>query len=102
MPTLQDDNIKDVITSTTQKSKNHANSKAVLHDCVCSELDKYLKDLGEYTPNNIHQLFIGEVEAPLFKAIMEHTNGNQSMAAQMLGLNRGTLRKKLKQYNVLN
>lgn len=97
MQTLQESDINDVTTSSTQ-----VNTKAVLYDCVCSELDKYLKDLGEHTPNNLHQLFMGEVEAPLLKTIMEHTNGNQSMAAQMLGLNRGTLRKKLKQYNVLN
>ncbi|MCL4165133.1 UNVERIFIED_CONTAM: hypothetical protein GTU68_007432 [Idotea baltica] len=42
-----------------------------------------------------------EVEAPLLKVVMRETNQNQSTAAQVLGLNRGTLRKKLKEYDLL-
>ena len=42
-----------------------------------------------------------QVEAPLFECVMQHTHDNQSKAAAVLGLNRGTLRKKLKQYNLL-
>ena len=46
------------------------------------------------------QLVIGEVEKPLFRAVLTYTNGNQSEAAEILGINRGTLRKKLKDYKL--
>ena len=49
---------------------------------------------------DLYQLVIGEVEKPLFKAVLRYTNGNQSEAAEILGINRGTLRKKLKQYGL--
>jgi len=45
-------------------------------------------------------MLLAEVEAPLFKTTLEHTNGNQSQAAEILGINRGTLRKKLKTYGL--
>jgi Fis family transcriptional regulator len=44
---------------------------------------------------------ISEVEQPLFEAVLEYTDGNQCRAADILGINRGTLRKKLKTYNLL-
>ena len=44
---------------------------------------------------------MGEVERPLFEAVMKYTRGNQSQAAGILGINRGTLRKKLKTYELL-
>jgi Fis family transcriptional regulator len=51
--------------------------------------------------SNLHELVIKEVEEPLLTAVMEHTCNNQSKASIMLGLNRGTLRTKLKQYGLL-
>ncbi len=45
---------------------------------------------------------LGEIEAPLFETVMEHTQGNQSRAAEILGINRATLRKKLKAYSLLD
>lgn len=50
---------------------------------------------------NLHELVIKEVEEPLLTAVMAHTCNNQSKASIMLGLNRGTLRTKLKQYGLL-
>ena len=47
-----------------------------------------------------YNLVLGQVEEPLFRAVMKYTNGNQSQAAEMLGINRGTLRKKLKTYSI--
>jgi Fis family transcriptional regulator, factor for inversion stimulation protein len=49
----------------------------------------------------LYDLVLGEVERPLFKAVMDYTNGNQCQAAGILGINRGTLRKKLKTYSLL-
>ncbi len=61
-------------------------------------LDQYFRTLNGDRPGELYDLVIGEVERPLFKAVMDYTRGNQSQAAGILGINRGTLRKKLKTY----
>jgi len=81
-------------------SKEGSNKKTTLHDCVCSVLTDYIKDLDGHSVSDLYQLVLNEVEPPLLQTILKHSNGNQSKAAQMLGINRGTLRKKLKQYNI--
>lgn len=63
-------------------------------------LQQYFASLNGDRPSNLYQLVLGEIEEPLFKAVMEYTRGNQSQAAGILGLNRGTLRKKLKTYSI--
>jgi Fis family transcriptional regulator len=65
-------------------------------------LQKYFKDMNGHTPGDLYGLVLGEVEAPLFKTVMDHTQGNQSRAAEILGMNRATLRKKLKTYYLLD
>ena len=64
-------------------------------------LNKYFDSLIGYRPGDLYDLLLGEVEEPLFKAVMDYTHGNQSQAAGILGINRGTLRKKLKTYSLL-
>jgi Fis family transcriptional regulator len=64
-------------------------------------LDNYFESLNGSKPSELYSLVIQEVEAPLFKAVMNYTKGNQSKAAEMLGINRGTLRKKLRIYGLL-
>jgi Fis family transcriptional regulator, factor for inversion stimulation protein len=64
-------------------------------------LNSYLNSLNGYKPAELYQLVISQVEKPLFRTIMEYTEGNQSEAAEILGINRGTLRKKLKAYKLL-
>ena len=64
-------------------------------------LDQYFTTLNGDRPGDLYDLVIGEVERPLFKAVMDYTQGNQSQAAGILGLNRGTLRKKLRTYSLL-
>ena len=61
----------------------------------------YFASLNGHKPGDLYQLVIGEVERPLLNAVMSYTNGNQSEAAEILGINRGTLRKKLKTYNLM-
>jgi Fis family transcriptional regulator len=56
--------------------------------------------LNGHKPGDHYQLVMGEVEKPLFRAVMTYTKGNQSEAAEILGINRGTLRKKLKAYKL--
>ena len=63
-------------------------------------LDTYFNKLNGHKPGDLYQLVLGEVEKPLFTAVLEYTNGNQSEAAEILGINRGTLRKKLRSYNL--
>jgi Fis family transcriptional regulator len=63
-------------------------------------LSSYFEDLNGHKPGDLYQLVIGEVEKPLFRAVLTYTKGNQSEAAEILGINRGTLRKKLKDYKL--
>ncbi|MFL2546310.1 MAG: DNA-binding transcriptional regulator Fis [Candidatus Rariloculaceae bacterium] len=62
----------------------------------------YLSTLNGHKPAALYQLVLSEVEKPLFRNVMEYAEGNQSEAAEILGINRGTLRKKLKNYNLLS
>ena len=73
-----------------------------LPDNIDTLLDQYFNDLDGDKPTAIYEMVINTVEKPLLLYIMNKTEGNQSKAAKMLGLNRNTLRKKLKQYNLDN
>lgn len=73
-----------------------------LHDSVRQSLENYLNLHKGQLPSNLYELILAEVEAPLLEAVMEYTKNNQSRAAILLGLSRGTLRKKLKQYGMLD
>lgn len=72
-----------------------------LHDSVRQALENYLSQLKD-TPSDLYQLIMAEVEAPLMECVMDYTKNNQSRAAIVLGLSRGTLRKKLKEYGLLD
>jgi Fis family transcriptional regulator len=61
----------------------------------------FFVNLGGQSTVNLYDLVMTEVETPLLMAVLEYTKNNQSKAAEILGLNRGTLRKKLKQYDLL-
>ena len=76
--------------------------KKKLPDNIDTLLDQYFNDLDGDKPTAIYEMVINTVEKPLLLYIMNKTEGNQSKAAKMLGLNRNTLRKKLKQYNLDN
>lgn len=65
-------------------------------ECLVS----YFENLNGHKPGDLYQLVIGEVEKPLFRAVLGYTKGNQSEAAEILGINRGTLRKKLRDYKL--
>jgi Fis family transcriptional regulator, factor for inversion stimulation protein len=71
-----------------------------LSECVETALNDYFEQLDGHSTANLYDMLMAEVEAPLLKATLLHTNGNQSRAAEILGLNRGTLRKKLKTYGL--
>ncbi len=64
-------------------------------------LRRYFQQLDDEPVTNLHQMVMSEVEALLLAAVMRYTGNNQSKASIMLGLNRGTLRSKLKNYGLL-
>jgi Fis family transcriptional regulator len=64
-------------------------------------LTAYFKSLNGDRPGELYDLVLGEIEEPLFRVVMDYTAGNQSQAAGILGINRGTLRKKLKTYSLI-
>lgn len=63
-------------------------------------LQCYFETLNGHNPAHLYDLVMREVEEPLFKVVMGHVEGNQSRAATILGINRGTLRKKLKEFGI--
>jgi Fis family transcriptional regulator len=77
-----------------------ARTKEPLRECVRDALDQYFRRLDGFDACGLYELVMSEVEAPLLESVMEYTQGNLTRAATILGINRGTLRKKLKQYNL--
>ena len=69
-------------------------------EAVHTALESYFEMLSGTDPDGLYELVISEVERPLFQCVMYHCGGNQTKAARILGINRGTLRKKLKHYQV--
>lgn len=76
-------------------------TSGTLRRSVEHALDRYITQLDGQPVTNLYELVLTEVEAPLLERVQTHTGGNQSKSARMLGLNRGTLRKKLKKYGLI-
>ena len=76
-------------------------SKINLEESVRTSLEGYFTDLGGTEPDRMYDMMVRVVEKPLFDVVMERAEGNQSKAAQWLGLNRNTLRKKLVEHKLL-
>ena len=87
--------IEDMLEQDNQQDEISQLTHAVKHS-----IRRYLYELEGTKPSNMYDMVLRQVEQPLLEAILEHTKGNQSKAAEYLGLNRGTLRKKLRQYNL--
>ena len=77
-----------------------ATSQPALKEVVRKVVSRYLQDMGHSQSNHLHEALLAEVEPALFQEVMQHCRGNQSRAAEILGLNRATLRKKLKRYHI--
>ena len=84
----------------TMISKEENQGITQLYNAVKHSIRRYLYELDGTQPHDMYDLVLRQVEQPLLEAILEHTKGNQSKAAEYLGLNRGTLRKKLRTYNL--
>ena len=72
-----------------------------IEECVRNSLTEYLSDLGESEPDGMYNMLVNVVEKPLLEIVMLHADNNQSKAAQWLGLNRNTLRKKLLEHKLI-
>ena len=84
-------------TRSKQTKKN-----GCLSDNVREAMDKYFNDMDGHEPSNLHELIMSQVEKPLIESVMTNTRGNVSRAAQLLGLNRATLRARLQKYGLDN
>ncbi|QNI02881.1 DNA-binding transcriptional regulator Fis [Halomonas sp. SH5A2] len=72
-----------------------------LREAVEAAMRRYFEHLDGSQASDLYAMVMAEVEAPLLACVLEHTEGNQTRAADVLGLNRGTLRKKLKLYGLI-
>jgi Fis family transcriptional regulator len=80
---------------------NRKMSKESIQEVVQKSLEEYFNDLGEQQASNIYDMVVLTVEKPILEVVMTRADGNQSHAAQMLGINRNTLRKKLQEHGLL-
>lgn len=71
-------------------------------ECVRTNVEGYLSDLGQSEPDGMYNMLISVVEKPLLEVVMQRADNNQSKAAQWLGLNRNTLRKKLLEHKLID
>jgi Fis family transcriptional regulator len=69
-------------------------------DCVRRSLDRYFKDLDGAKPRAIYDMVLKNIERPMLELVLDRAEGNQSVAAEMLGINRNTLRKKIQSLKI--
>jgi Fis family transcriptional regulator len=75
-------------------------SRQDIEACVRATLEQYFRDLHGAEPHRLQEMIMSAVEKPLLDTVMRHAEGNQSKAAQWLGINRNTLRRKLTEHNL--
>jgi DNA-binding protein Fis len=88
-------NATETITASPPKS-------VTLRDSVRAALREYFTRLEGQQPANLYELVLAEIESPLLEMVLQYTGQNQSTAAKMLDISRGTLRKKMQRYGYLN
>ncbi len=87
--------VKNLRTPTKERRKQP------LGTAISTSLELYFRDLDGHKPSNVYNMVLSEVEKPLLEAVLSYTRGNQTKAAEVLGINRSTLRKKLDQYELI-
>ena len=71
-----------------------------LTDCVRRSLERYFKDMDGEKPTSIYDMVLKNIEKPMIETVLGKAEGSQSLAAEMLGINRNTLRKKMRQLRI--
>jgi Fis family transcriptional regulator len=92
--------LNDACGTTWLVSVVNKKNTSLLQQSVESAIRKYLDDLDGQLPCNLFDTVISEIEQPMLETVLRHCDNNQSKTASCLGINRGTLRKKLKQYHI--
>lgn len=96
----QNEEAKTLVTNTIN-SQTHEPTKTPLRYTVELAIRNYFSQLpSDKKVENLYELVSTEVEAPFFDVVMQYSRGNQTKAAKIMGINRGTLRKKLKKYEL--
>ena len=90
-----------LMSATTLGSDVAQDEHATLAESVRECVEQYISTMGDEEISNLYELVLSEVEAPLIQSVLDSTHNNQSKTALMLGLNRGTLRKKQRKYGML-
>lgn len=70
-------------------------------ECVKHTLERYFRDLDGETPNDLYDMVLRQMEKPMLEVVMRQADGNQTRAADMLGMNRNTLRRKLTDHGLI-
>lgn len=99
--TLFKDPSKDFATQTHGADGYNTSQEQSLRSSVEKAVSNYFQHLDGQDVSDVYEMVLAEVEAPMLEVVMKYTRHNQTKAATVLGLNRGTLRKKLKQYGLL-
>ena len=76
-------------------------NKHPITECIETQLQAYLDDLKGTPPSDLYQMVLAVVEKPMLEVVLAKAGGNQTLAADMLGINRNTLRKKLNEHQLL-
>ena len=76
-------------------------SRKMIDECVRASVEQYFKDLRGAEPAGLHELFMAAAERPLLDVVLRQAEGNQSKAAEWLGMNRNTLRRKLLEHRLV-
>lgn len=90
------------VSSSSEEQFNDGDSNRArpLSQCVRDAMEDYFDTLGDQEITGLYQMVMREVERPLLLCVLERTGGNQSVAAQILGVSRGTLRKKMREHGL--
>lgn len=93
-------NKNDTLERRRQERRSSDSRKTVLSNCIEASLENYFKDLDGHPSGNLYDMVLAETEKPMLEVVMKETGYNVTKAAEVLGLNRGTLRKKLQKYHI--
>lgn len=88
-------------THNAKLTDYHETDHQTLRDSVEKAMNNYFAHLDGQDVTNVYDMVLSEIEAPMLETVMNYVQGNQTKAALLLGLNRGTLRKKLKKHGLL-
>lgn len=99
--TLLREGAREISTQPSIGEQYSSTQEPSLRDSVEKAVSNYFQHLEGQDVSDVYDMVLAEVEAPMLEVVMKYTRHNQTRAAHVLGLNRGTLRKKLKQYGLL-